>query len=60
MASHFKEPEEKPRRGRGAVAGAHTPVSSVTHTAASSAVSHGRSLSFLCIKRTALLCRLYT
>ena len=31
MASHFKEPEEKPRRGRDAVAGAHTPVSTPAH-----------------------------
>ena len=31
MASHFKEPEEKPRRGRGAAAGAHTPVSTPAH-----------------------------
>ena len=31
MASHFKEPEEKPRRGRDAAAGAHTPVSTPAH-----------------------------
>lgn len=31
MASHFKEPEEKPRHGRDAAAGAHTPVSTPAH-----------------------------
>ena len=31
MASHFKEPEEKPRRGRDYMAGAHTPVSTPAH-----------------------------
>lgn len=31
MASHFKEPEEKPRRGRDAAAAAHTPVSTPAH-----------------------------